>query len=197
MGFLDRLFGRGSSSNPRPDIDFGRYSDGYKSKAQVEAWKKSVDLFKEKKYHEAYQEFFNYLGDDELKNVEWNQNNGDIDFTFYQGSKKITGSASQERVTAEVKVVKAANPSVAMMRKLMEMNFALRYGRFALKPDNIISLKFNTNVMDGSPEKLYYAFKEISLRADKQDDLLISQFRGLEQIDSGHTQDIPCRRKSH
>ena len=196
MGFLDRLFGRDNASNPRPDIDFGRYSDSYKSKAQVDSWKKSVDLYKEKKYMESYEEFFKYLGDDELQNVEWKRNNGQIDFTFYQGSKMVKGIANEEKVSAEVSVVEAPNPGVAMMRKLMEMNFALRYGRFALKPNNVISIKFNTSVLDGSPEKLYYAFKEIGLRADKQDDLLIDQFRGLEQIDSGHTEDIPDSEKA-
>ena len=78
----------------------------------------------------------------------------------------------------------------------MEMNFALRYGRFALKPNNVIALKFSTSVLDGSPEKLYYALKEISLRADKQDDLLMNQFRGLSQTDSAHTKDIPDAEKA-
>ena len=198
MGFLDKVFGRDDSSTPRPDIDFGRYSDGYKSKEQVDAWKASLELYKDKKYLESYQTFFQYLGDPDLKNVEVNQEheNGPLSFLFYQGSKIVKGSATNERVQAEIHVVEAPNPSVAMMRKLMEMNFALRYGRFALKPNNIIALKFSTSALDGSPEKLYYAFKEISLRADKQDDLLMNQFRGLQQTDSDHTEDIPETEKA-
>jgi hypothetical protein len=64
---------------------------------------------------------------------------------------------------------------VSFMRRLMEMNYQLYYTRFAIT-DNKVVMKFNSSVVDGSPRKLYFALKELATRADKQDDLLTSDF---------------------
>lgn len=71
------------------------------------------------------------------------------------------------------------------MRKLVEMNYGLHYSRFAIH-DNTICLKFDTNVLDGSPEKLYFALKEVATRADKQDDLLVGEFKSLQLMGNTH-----------
>ena len=87
--------GRDNPSTPRPDIDFGRYSDGYKSKEQVAAWKKSLELYKENKYLESYQSFFDYLGDPDLKNVEINNENGAIGLFILSRIENCKGVAQQ------------------------------------------------------------------------------------------------------
>lgn len=69
------------------------------------------------------------------------------------------------------------------MRRLMEENFKTRYSSFALDADNDITIVFNTDVLDASPYKLYYALKEVATKADKLDDLLIDEFDALDHTD--------------
>ena len=181
---LDKLFGW-VNKKENPNIRFGRYSDAYKTDQQYASWDRAVAAFDAQQYLEAYQAFLDYLRDEQEDNVSYELKDGVIHFSIIQGSKKITGTASNERVVCETSIAKYERLIVAVMRKLMEMNYGLRYSRFAIH-DNTICLKFDTSVLDGSPEKLYFAFKEVATRADKQDDLLVSEFSTLQLV--GHSQ---------
>nr|MBP6828454.1 hypothetical protein [Saprospiraceae bacterium] len=64
-------------------------------------------------------------------------------------------------------------------RRLMEANFNLKFSRFALDNDNSIAILFDTHTADGSPLKLLYALRELAIHADKQDDLLLDEFKVL------------------
>ena len=86
--------------------------------------------------------------------------------------------------------------SVAVMRRLVESNFTLRYSRFALDNDNNLVIKFDSAALDASPYKLYYALKEVAINADKQDDLLLDEFRTLlKPIDMGSKIEISTAEK--
>ena len=93
MNFISRLF---SSTPPaaEPEVRFGRYSDIYKKAERYEAWDKSWWLLEEKKYWEAYHQFFLYLGDDKEKNVNVRKEGNKLFFECFQGSKKIIGEAN-------------------------------------------------------------------------------------------------------
>lgn len=158
---------------------FGRFSDSFKPKVKINIWNDCEKLFEEKKYFDSYAAFFTYLNDDSLNNVIYTRNNEQLDFHFYQGSKIIKGSIIDNKITSEAHVAEFEKLSVAFMRRLMEMNYSLYYTRFALK-DNKIVIKFDSSVLDGSPRKLYYALKELAIRADKQDDVLIDDFAMLK-----------------
>jgi hypothetical protein len=158
---------------------FGRFSDSFKPKVKINSWNDSEKFFEEKKYFDSYAAFFTYLNDDSLNNVVYTRDNAHIDFHFYQGSKIVKGTINENKITAEVPVAEFEKLSVAFMRRLMEMNYTLYYTRFALK-DNRIVIKFDSSVHDGSPRKLYYALKELAIRADKQDDILIDDFAMLK-----------------
>jgi len=195
MSFLKKIFGGISSGSStfdadEPDVKFGRYSDAFKNESQVNKWRSADTLFKEKKYIEAYNDFFLYLRDEKANNVTHTSNGDSISFEILQGSKKVTGIASTQKVEAEVKVVKCNKLGVAFMRKLMEKNYSLRYGRFALSDDDTVYMKFTTTTEDGSPEKIYYALKELAIQSDKQDDLLVEEFSAIEPIDTGHIKQL-------
>jgi len=190
MNFLKRIFSNfdGFDTNVKlnePNIKFGRYSDSFKNEKQVKYWETAISLFKEKKYIDAYSNFFKYLLDEDEKNVNVENIDNALNFEIFQGSKKVVGSANTESVNAHVKLVKFTKTNVAFMRKLMEKNYQLRYSRFAIE-DDIIFLKFSTSAIDASPEKLYYAFKEIAIQADKNDDLLIEEFSSIEPVENSH-----------
>ncbi len=195
MGLFDRLFGGGSKKDDQPKIPFGRYSDSYKSNTQYDEWDASVNKFESNSFLDSYRHFFNYLGDQSINNVSIVDNGDNIAFEILQGSKKVTGLCTDKKVQASAKVVKCNRLNVGFMRRLMEKNYNLKYGRFALdEADNII-MRFDTYVVDASPWKLYYALKEVANNADKQDDLLLDEFDMLEPINNSHIQHIDDQEK--
>lgn len=183
MGFFDKFFGTVTESIPQPDIVFGRYSDSYKSKEQYAAWEKSLDLFEKEEYLASFRQFFTYLRDEEEDNVRFSETKGAIHFELIQGSKKIVGIANRKKVKAEAKIAITEDLNIGFMRRLMEENFKMRYSCFALDEDNDITIVFDTNILDASPYKLYYALKEVATKADKLDDLLIDEFDVLHHTD--------------
>lgn len=186
MGFFNRIFGNHYEEEKEPDISFGRYSDSYKSDENYIAWDHSLTSFENEEYMNCYKHFFDYLRDENENNVKfWEEEDG-IHFELFQGSKKITGYANAKKFVAESKIAKTASFNVGFMRRLMEQNFDLKYSRFALDEMNNLAILFDTYSLDGSPYKLYYALKELATNADKQDDLLIDEFKMLEPVDNSH-----------
>lgn len=192
---FDKIFGRGKKKKgPDPDIIFGRYSDNNKSVAQVSRWTEADNLFKEKKYPESFDAFFEYLRDNEAGNVVYERNGAEGRFEVYQGSKIVRGTFDKDQVKAEVTLAKMPQPSVPVMRRLLEMNFSLFYSRFALDNDRL-NMRFDSHIEAANPSKLYYGLKELATRADKQDDLLVQDFSSLQTIDNEHIVDLPAQEK--
>ena len=190
---FDKLFGRNKKkdeSQAGPDIPFGRYSDNNKPVAKVNRWTDADNLYKEKKYIEGIDAFFEYLQDDTAQNVVYERNGAEGRFHLYQGSKIVRGHFNNEVLKAEVTLARMPQPSVPVMRRLLEMNFNLYYSRFALDNDRLC-MSFDTAIATASPSKLYYGLKELSTKADKQDDLLVLDFTMLETTDNEHIIVVP------
>jgi len=168
---------------------FGRYSDAFKPKKKIDFWNQAEKLFSDKQYLDSYESFLNYLRDDESGNLQFTRRGDSIDFEFPQGSKVINGYIKDGKIIAESEIAEFEKPSVAVMRRLMEMNYTLYYTRFAIK-DNKIAIKFDSTIPGGPPRKLYYAFKELAIRADKQDDLLTDDFKQLKMIGTSGTETL-------
>jgi hypothetical protein len=177
-----------------PVIRFGRYSDNNKSVAKVDRWNEAENLFKEKKYLDSILAFFDYLRDEDEDNVKLVQEEGQHKFMIYQGSKIIRGYFNNEKLEAEVVLAHMPQPSVPVMRRLLEMNFNLYYTRYALYEDKIYMF-FDSDIETANPSKLYYGLKELSTKADKQDDLLVQDFTTLLPVDTGHVVQIPEEEK--
>ncbi|MDX1940750.1 MAG: hypothetical protein SFU99_09380 [Saprospiraceae bacterium] len=191
MSFFERIFGNSGSKTPQPDIRFGRYSDSYKESDNYEAWDQALEKFETEDYIESYRAFFRYLRDEQEDNVKWWEDGDGIGFELYQGSKKISGFADAKILKAEAKIAHSDELNVNFMRHLIERNFDLNYSRFALDDDNNLTIVFDTYTIDGSPYKLYYALKEVATNADKQDDLLLDEFKVLQPIESAHLEELP------
>jgi hypothetical protein len=192
---FDKLFGRGKKKeDPEPDIFFGRYSDNNKPAGKVNRWTEADNLFKQKKYPDSFDAFFDYLRDDDAQNVVYERNGAEGQFEFYQGSKIVRGKFNNGQLSAEVTLAKMPQPSVPVMRRLLEMNFNLYYSRFALDNDRLC-MRFDSNTEGATPSKLYYGLKELSTKADKQDDLLVQDFTILEKMDMEHITEIPLKEK--
>jgi hypothetical protein len=183
---LDKLFGWGKKKEePDPAIRFGRYSDNNKPNEKVNRWNDADALFKEKKFSESISAFFDYLKDDAAENVIHERNGSEGRFELFQGSKIVRGSYNSTQLQAEATLAKMPQPSVPVMRRLLEMNFNLYYGRFALDNDRLC-MRFDSNIEGATPNKLYYGLKELATKADKQDDLLVQDFTILQSMDTDH-----------
>jgi hypothetical protein len=173
-----------------PAIVFGRYSDNNKPVEKVEKWNEAEALFKEKKFHESLVAFFDYLSDDTAENVRLEKKGNEGRFLFYQGSKIIRGFYNEEVLEAEVALASMPQPSVPVMRRLLEMNFMLYYTRYAIDGEKLCMM-FDSDIETANPSKLYYGFKEMAVKADKQDDLLVQDFTSLLPVDTEHVIEIP------
>jgi hypothetical protein len=195
---FDKLFGWGkkkAESGSGPQIVFGRYSDNNKSLAKTYRWTDADNLFKEKKYTESLDAFFEYLRDEAAQNVVYERNGAAGKFHFYQGSKMVSGQFNNEVLMAEATLARMPQPSVPVMRRLLEMNFNLYYSRFAMDNERLC-MRFDSDAETSSPSKLYYGLKELATKADKQDDLLMQDFSLLQSTDSEHITAIPDSEKT-
>ncbi|MEL6943503.1 MAG: hypothetical protein AAFO82_12605 [Bacteroidota bacterium] len=191
MGLFDRIFQKAKEPSEEPVIRFGRYSDSYKEDENYEAWNAAIESFTEGNYLDSYRHFFQYLRDEEEDNVHFKEENGKLYFEFFQGSKRVWGEANLLKFKAEAKIAHTEDFNVRFLRRLLEQNFGLKYSRFALDEDNNICIVFDTYTLDGSPYKLYYALKELAVNADKQDDLLLDEFKHLlDAVEDKHIQPI-------
>lgn len=162
-------------------ITFGRYSDAFKAQDKIDWWNKCEKEFQQKDYLNSYESFFNYLKDESVDNLTFKREGDTINFEFLQGSKIVHGYINPQKVCAEADIAEYEKLSVAFMRRLMELNYSLFYSRFAMKDNRIVILS-DSAVAAAPPRKLYYAWKELATRADKQDDLLIDDFAMLKSI---------------
>lgn len=176
------------------EYTFGRYTDSYKTKEKTNCWTLASDLFEQKKYFESYKEFVNYLKDDEEGSVKFIEGGNGVDFELVQGSKKVIVRFTDEKVIAESYIAKYDKLSIPFMRRLLEINYTLYYSRFAISEDKIV-MRFDSNIFDCSPNKLYFALKELATKADKQDDLLIDSFSVLHGIDEELIENYPVEIK--
>jgi hypothetical protein len=165
---------------------FGRYSDNNKSLAKTQSWYKSEDLFKEKKYHESFAAYFEYLRDDEEDNVHFKQEGETFTFDLLQGSKKVSGKCDGKSIICCVPLASMPDPNIAVMRRLLDMNFNLYYSRTALKEDGTLYMIFDTDVNSASTSKMYYAMRELATKADRQDDILLADFNTLKPVGTEH-----------
>lgn len=192
---LGKLFNWGNKREQNsPDISFGRYSDNNKTLEKTKRWSDADTYFKEKKYIPCFEALFDYLRDDAADNVRIKKEFEKLTFEISQGSKIVRGTAGNDGVNAEVSLAKMPTPAVAVMRRLLEQNFSLYYSRYALDGDRLC-MRFDSDTETANPNKLYYAFKELATKADKQDDLLVQDFSSLQTLDTDHIQEMPLAEK--
>ena len=188
---FDKLFGGSKKAAAEPNITFGRYSDNNKSMEKTSRWTDADNLYKEKKYYQSIEAFFDYLRDDAADNAVLQGSSNNFNFQIYQGSKivRVTGDASH--LQAEVSLAKMPQPSVPVMRRLLDQNFSLYYSRYSLDGERLC-MRFDSDIETANPNKLYYALKELATKADKQDDQLVQDFSSLQPLDTDHAEQIPA-----
>lgn len=198
MSIWDTLFKRKPPpASTEPVHRFGRYTDAYKPPVKYDAYAAANETFEEGDFLGSVATFLEYLRDEAEDNVKWSRKGDKLYFEFYQGSKRVTGLADREQLRATARIARLDRLDTKLLRRLTTMNYALKYSRFALDEEDCLTIVFDTLVHDGSPYKLYHALKEMALRADKQDDLLIEEFgEKVSEVEVTHLEPIPAEEKA-
>lgn len=191
---FDLLFGRFRKKGEDPGIPLGRYSDNNKTVEKVARWTEADALFKRGEYLKSIQAFFDYLTDEEQGNVVIEGPDGHQTFTVFQGTAVIRGSIDGQTIGAETAIARMPEPSIPVMRRLLELNFNLYYNRCALH-DDVLYMRFSSPLRTATPNKLYYGLKELATRADKHDDLLLGEFGFLQPIETAHVEPMSDQEK--
>jgi hypothetical protein len=209
MGWLDRLFGNKEETevptapqnddNPTsvsevftvPGLEqmrFGRYSDNNKSLDKTNSWYKAEDSFKAKNYSASLVSLFDYLRDNAEDNVRFYPDGDKFTFELVQGSKILKGECDGKTIVARVPLATMTSPTTAVMRRLLDLNFNLFYCRSAMDEQNTLYFVFDTEIPSASPNKMYYALREMATKADRLDDMLLEDFETLTETGTEHIQ---------
>ncbi len=195
MGFFDSIFSRSILQEDEPNVAFGRYSDSFKAPVKYDLWDQSLQEYSRGNYSLAFTLFLQYLKDDHQQNVEYTDEQGEIEFKIYQGSKRLEGVWTKEGLFIEAKIAKTNGLHVGFLRRLIEENYLLKYCKYALDQELNIAVVFSSRATEASPYKLYYGFKELAIHADKLDDILVDEFEELDMINTGHVRELSLEEK--
>lgn len=184
MGFFDELFNK--SVDKEEEIALGRFSDAYKPSINYQIWESSLLAYENEEFLKSAKLLFDFLKSPKLENISYTEEEGLINFEFYQGSKVITGTIGNEKFRSEVQIAKGEELNIGLSRRLLERNYLLKYSRFATDAEGNILMIFDSYTVDASPNKIYQGLKEMSTQADKLDDLILDEFRDLKPINQEH-----------
>lgn len=198
INWLKKLLGESEKKAPdtKPDkhsdvythlklVRTGRYSDNNKSQKKTEKWHEAEHQYKEKNFLASLETFFEYLRDDEADNVHYEKEGGGFRFDIMQGSGKIFGSCDGKTIVAKLGLAVMEYPGTAVMRRLLDLNYNLYYCHTAMDDANTLYLVFDSSVSSASPEKMYQGLREMAVKGDKADDLLLSDFTTLKRAEDG------------
>ncbi len=178
-----------AASDQGPDIKFGRHTYNSKEQEEIALLSEAIHLFKEDQLLDSLEYLLNYLRNDLEDNLAYDVENGELFFELYQGSKQIIGRCNAQKFVAISHIATIEKPHIGLYRKLLERNYLLKYSRFCIEGNQLI-LKFDSFTVDASPQKIFYALKEVAINADKYDDLLADEFEELENNLSGKIQTL-------
>ncbi len=182
--FITRLLSRKEKSKLK--IEFGKYTEKFDHPDYEKKWNLAQDLYRKGSVIEAYAVLFDFLTDPERKNLEYVKSNHKLEFSFYQGSKKVVGLITDFEISAEAQVAQFDGELPPnLLELLLQENFKLRFSRF-VRAQNTLSLKYDAPVKITSPEDLYQALRELAIFADSYDDILVDRYASLKPVNIQH-----------
>ncbi|CAA6800615.1 MAG: Unknown protein [uncultured Campylobacterales bacterium] len=180
---LKSFFMKSQKSDIPNDINlaFGQQTHNVKTSSQKDAWDESVKLFEKAEYLKGYENIFEYVKwyekDGSYKNITLNQSENKIDFKISQGSVLIIGTADKDKLIADVDMAKLDSINSALLRKVLEKNVKYVYSKFYLNENNHLGMKLRLDNSKMTANKIWHGIKELATNADKEDDLLMNDFK--------------------
>ena len=183
-------------TKPELSIQFGRFSDLYKTKDKYVKWDNAIAAYKKNEYFKSFKYFLEYIKEDSSENtIIVEETESKIVFEILQGSKLIQGTINKDGIFAESKLA-SGKISIGAMRSILDDNYGLKYTRYALDGNDLLTMVFQSDLSDSSPYKMYNGLKELALRADHQDDILVNHFMELKPIKIKYISEISTQQKT-
>ena len=172
---------------------FGRGINANITKNEEELFNKSYEAFENREIVNAYAYFFdslmNFTNETSNQNIVYTKKDGTLKFIMYQGTAKIDGFITQEKLYAEVTMVAQKNANVALKRYILERNYQFTYVTYCTDA-NYIKLKLNLDNITMTPQKVFYPLRELALNADFDKEHMLSEFKQLQLADIEHLQKV-------
>jgi len=168
---------------------FGRGINADIANNEEELFNTAYGAFEKKEILDAYTFFFNsllnYKNGISNENIILTQENETLKFIIYQGTAKISGLTTNNKLYAEVTMVKTKNANVALKRNVLERNYKFTYVNYCSDSD-YIKLKLNLDNITMTPQKAFYPLRELALNADYDKEHMLSEFEQKELEDIEH-----------
>lgn len=179
FNFVNLLFMRKKYSEQ--NIRFGRFSGRNKTKEQLFAWQESEKYFEKNEYLIGMVNFLEFLKVEGFENIQYKTKKKRIEFSFFQGSKKIYGFVTKDEIYAYSDLTKFNRNNEMLYKLLLELNYNLKFAKFSIN-DDIIKIELNQSILKNTPESIYFSMRELALVADRYDDYLEENFEAVEII---------------
>jgi len=173
---------------------FGRFISYKKTAEQQEQYQKSKKAFKEQRYIEGYEHYFNYLNFETIKNVQYTKHDNSLDFEIIQGSAIVKGTITARHLKATTNIAHTVKDNIAVMRRLLEKNYMYTYSTYYLEED-ILRAKIYCDNISLSPQKIFFPLRELAINVDKEKELLLDEFNDLEGIELDHIETMDAHLK--
>ena len=174
-------------------ITFGRGINASIAPDEEELFKKSYEAFEKKDILLAYELFFksliNFTNTQANENIILKKTDTELHFELYQGLAKIHGTVTQEKLYAEINIIKTADASVAIKRYLLERNYQLTYVNYC-SDETSIKLKLYQDNISLSPQKIYFPLRELAINGEFDKEHIKSEFSDIRLEDTGHLQKV-------
>ncbi|GEM_PF-1371572 len=180
---FNRIFRR---EKPGPEISksrhfFGSFLDCNKPGERDNHYRKAGELFRDGYSVEAILEILQYLNDPDRGNVEYQSNEFSVEFRIHQGRKQINGRLDNQGLQAEASMAEYDRANASFLRNVLERNYFLQYCRFSQPQSGKLSLHCHLAVEKLSAEKVFFALKELCLKADIAGEELLFDFDELKE----------------
>lgn len=173
---------------------FGRGINADLSSNEEELFSKSYEAFEAKDIIGGYEYFLkslmNYTKEESNKNIVITKNGDKLEFEIFQGSVRIAGVVTAQRVYAEVIVTRKSISFVELNRYLLERNYQLTYSCY-FSDDMFVKLKISLDNTIINPHKIFYPLREIALNSDFDKEYTKSEFEYVVLEDIGHLMPLP------
>jgi len=189
MGLFDFFTGK-KETTPNNGVEFGRFLECNKPYVFTKIWKESAELFKEKKYVESFERFLAYLENPPHSNVSHKKEFDKIQFEIVHGSAVIKGTFDDSGLYATTEIGRFEGVATALFRDLLIKNFMMNYNSFCIDGKTVL-IKHHSPQSECSPMKLYFALKEMAMKADIHSQALFDDFNMLEESFGRAPKDIP------
>ncbi len=172
---------------------FGRGINADIVKDEEILFNKAYEAFVEKKVLDAYEYFFNslinYTNDISNQNIILSREKEILKFTIFQGSARISGFCTKDKLYAEVIMISTQHTNVALKRYILERNYHFTYINYC-SDTHSIKLKLNLDNIMMTPQKIFYPLRELSLNADFDKEHMLSEFEQYELEDAKHLKKV-------